>query len=73
MAEVDYFSSRKTSAENYKKFSTPRPVPKHCLGFSYKRWEYYELDLKFDETEMKSKSDSSYNDKVELFHKNMWS
>ena len=33
--------------------SNPGPVPKHWLGFSYIRPEAYELDLNFDETELK--------------------
>ena len=37
--------------------STSGPVPKNWLGFSYICSEYYELDLKRYETEMKSKSD----------------
>ena len=43
------WSEKKTIVENYKKVSTPVPVTKHWLGFSYMRSEYYELYLKFDE------------------------
>ena len=38
---------------NYNKMSSPVPVPKHWCGFSYIRYEYYELDQSFDETELK--------------------
>ena len=49
-AEKDYFTDTKTFVANCNRMSTPGPVPKHCLGFSYVREEYYELDLNFDET-----------------------
>ena len=47
----EYFSAKKTFVKNYRKISTPGPVPKHCPGFSYIRLEYYELDQNFDDTE----------------------
>ena len=50
MTEENYFSATKKFVSNYKKMSTPGPVPKHWLGFSYICSEYYELDLNFDET-----------------------
>ena len=34
MAEEDYFPDTKTFFENYNKFSTSGPVPKHWLEFS---------------------------------------
>ena len=37
----------------YKKISTPGPIPKYWLGFSYIRSEYYELGQNFDDTESK--------------------
>ena len=33
--------------------STSGPVPKHWLGIRYKVSEDYELDLNYDETELK--------------------
>ena len=35
----DHFPSTKTFLENYKKMSTPGPVPKCWLGFSYIRFK----------------------------------
>ena len=34
---LDCFPSTKTFVDNYNKNSTPGPVPKHWLGFSYIR------------------------------------
>ena len=51
--------------------STPGPVTKHWLGFSYIRSEYYELDPYFYLTEMKRKQHHSSNDKSKLFCKNI--
>ena len=50
IAEENYFPDTKTFVRDYNKRSTPGPVPKHLIGFSYIRSEYYELDLNFDET-----------------------
>ena len=47
---VEEFFQLQFFVENYKKFSTPVPVPKHCLLFSYTCSEDYELDQKFDKT-----------------------
>ena len=47
--------------------STPWPVPKNWLVLSYINSKDYELDLKFDETEMKSKSENWPNNKVKNF------
>ena len=44
------FPDTKTSVENYKKMSTPGPVPKYWLGFSCIISEDYELDNNFDDT-----------------------
>ena len=60
MSEEEYFRIHKNNA-NYNIMSNTVPVPKHWLGFSYIRLEEYLLDLNFDVTEMKSKSDHSYN------------
>ena len=57
--EEDSFPETKTSVENYKKRSTPVPVPKYWLRFSYICSEYYQLYLNFDETEMRIKLDNS--------------
>ena len=53
MPPEDNFSDTRTFVDNYKKMSTPGPVPKNWLEFSYICSEDYELDVKFDETEMK--------------------
>ena len=37
ISEEDYFIATKHFVENYKKVSTPVPVPKHWLRFSYIR------------------------------------
>ena len=71
MEEEDYFPATKTFVENYMKISTPGSVPKHWIGFSYIRSEYFELGLKFYETEMKSKSDHTSDHNVQLFSKNI--
>ena len=48
---VEYhFSASKYFVENYSKFSTPGPAPKHWLRFSYIFSEDYELDQNFYET-----------------------
>ena len=46
MSVGDYFSATKIFVDNYRKISTPGPVPKHCLGFSCIRSEYFEFDVK---------------------------
>ena len=71
MLEEEYFSATETFVANYKIISTPVPVPKHCLGFSYIRSEDYELDHNFDVKEMKSKSDHTFKDKVRSFCENI--
>ena len=48
MPVEDPFPDTKSLVENYNKMSTPGPVPKHCLGFSYIHSKYYELDHSFD-------------------------
>ena len=35
MSEEDYFLGTNIFFANYKQMSTPGPVPKHWLGFSY--------------------------------------
>ena len=49
MPEEDRFPDTKTFVVNYNKISTRTPVPNHCLGFSYIRLEYYELEQNFDD------------------------
>ena len=49
----DYFPTTNKFVEKYKKFSTPVPVPKYWLGFSFISSEYYELDMNFYESELK--------------------
>ena len=51
--------------------STAGPVPKNSLIFSFKRSKDFELDLNFDETEIKTKSDHTSNYKVKSFHENI--
>ena len=46
----DHLPYTKTVFVNYKKMSTPGPVPKHWLVFSYICSERYELDQNFDDT-----------------------
>ena len=65
------FPAKNIFVADFKKISTPVTVPKHWLGSSFIPLEYYELDMNFDETEMKIKSDHSSNDKVKLSHKNI--
>ena len=67
----DYFPATKTFFEIYKNISTPVPTSKHWIGLSFIGSENHELDLNFDETEMKMKSDHTSNDKVELFRENI--
>ena len=50
-----------------KKKSTPEPVSKHWMLFSYIRSEDYELDKNFDDTEFKRQSDNTPNGTVKLF------
>ena len=70
MPVEEYVPATKKFVDNYKNLSSPGPVPKHCLGFIYIRSEDYDLDLNFDETKLKNKSDHASNYKVKLFHKN---
>ena len=52
---------------NYKKMSTPGPLPKHLMGFSYIYSEDYESDQNCDDTKLKDQSDHTSNDKVIFF------
>ena len=45
-----HFPTTKTFFDHYNKMSTPVPVPKHWLGFSYILPEDYELDQNFYDT-----------------------
>ena len=49
VSEEEFFHLQFVFA-HYKKMSTPVPVPKHWIGFSYIRSEDYALGVKFDET-----------------------
>ena len=69
MSEEECFQATKIFVENYNKTPTPGQVPKHWFGFSYLHSEDYEIDLKFDETEMKKKSDHSSDNKNKIFCK----
>ena len=62
---------QKTFISNDKKISTPGPISKHWIRFCHISSEYYDLDLNFDETEKKNKSDHSPKDKGKLFHENI--
>ena len=66
MPAEEYFTATKIFVDNYKKMSTPVPVPKYWLGFSYIRSEDYELYQNFDNKEFKKKYHTS-NDKVKKF------
>ena len=59
MTEENCFPDTNTFVENYNRISTSGPVPKHWLGLSYIILEEYVLDINFDETDMKIKSDKS--------------
>ena len=48
----EHFPATKTCVVKYNKMSTPVPVPKYWLRFSYTRSEDYELDQNFDDTEI---------------------
>ena len=67
MSEEDYFPDTKIFFQKCNKISTPVPVPKNWLGFSYISSEYYHLDLNFDEIENKSKPDHSSYEKLNFF------
>ena len=54
----DHFTDSKIIVVNYKKNSTPGPIPTHWLGFSYIRSENYKLDQNFDDTELKKQSEN---------------
>ena len=49
MQVEDSFPYAKTFVKNYNKISTPGPVPKHWLRFSYVLSKYIELDNNSDE------------------------
>ena len=51
MPVEENFNATKTFVGNYRKISTPGPVPKYWIGFSYICLEDYEFDKNFDETE----------------------
>ena len=57
---------------NYNKMSTPGPVPKHWIIFSYIRSEYYELDPNFDETELEKNQTIGPTIKLNYFVKVLW-
>ena len=55
LVEEEYFPYTKIFVGNYKEWSNTGLVPKHWLGFSYIYIcsDDYELDINFDETDMK--------------------
>ena len=63
ITEEDYIQDNIEFVEYYKKRWTTGSVPNNWLVFSYICWEYYELDLKFDEKKIK-KSEKSPNKKI---------
>ena len=65
------FYGYKTIVKNYKKSSALGPVSKYWLWLSFISKEDYELEMNFYETEMKSKSYHTFNNKVKLFHGNI--
>ena len=50
----DHFPANKKLIVNYKKISTPGPVPKNWLGFSYIRSKDYKLCHNFDNIYLKN-------------------
>ena len=52
----EFFIPTRKIVANYNIMSTPALVSKYCLRFSYICSEEYDLDLNFNETEMKIKS-----------------
>ena len=57
----DHFPADKQFVVKYNKMSTPGPVPKYLLVFSYVRSEDYDLDQKFNATELKEQTDNTSN------------
>ena len=53
--------------------STTGPVPKHWLGFSYIRSQYYELYQNFDDIELKKNHTTNPMIKLNYFAKVLWS
>ena len=51
--------------------STPGPVTKHWLGFSYICSEEYELYLNFNKIDMRSKTEKPSNNKFKSFCNNI--
>ena len=73
MPAEEYFTATKIFVDNYKKMSTPVPVPKYWLGFSYIRSEDYELYASFHETELKNNHNTHPTIKLNYFAKILWS
>ena len=68
----DYFPDTKTIVKNYNKTSTLEPVPKHWFGFSYISSEDHELNVNFDETELKNNQTTHSTIKLNHFAKILW-
>ena len=45
----DHFPATEVLVDKYNQMSTPGPFPKHWLGFSYIRSEYFDLYQNFDD------------------------
>ena len=45
----DHFPATKVLVDKYNQMSTPETFPKHWLGFSYIRSEYFDLYQNFDD------------------------
>ena len=59
--EEDNFPDTRTFVEKYKKRSTPGPVPKHQIRFSYICLDYFELDIHFGKKTIKRESENLPN------------
>ena len=67
----DYFPDTKPFVVNYNKISTPVPVSKNWLGFSFIRLEDCDLYLNFDETELKKNQTTHPTMKLNYFAKTL--
>ena len=73
MPPEDNFTVTKAFFDNYKKISTPGQVQKNWLEFIHISSEYYGLDVKFYETDMKNNQTTHPTIKLNDFNKILWS
>ena len=69
MLEDDYFLATTIFVQDYKNRSTPGPVSKYWIEFSYIHSQDYELDLKFDEKRKKGEQKTQQTKNNEFFYK----